>query len=232
MGLFSKVKSVVGLDIGSSAIKAVELKAGKGGSFQLLNLASEPLAPEAIVDGTILDAAVVIDTIATPFNDNKIKHADCATAVSGNAVIIDGYNVLITVEACLSRAPIFLARDGCFRDLAGIHGSYRKVTETIGAIELIAANLQSLGICHALWLFDSPVSNSGRLKTIIYELVEKNSWPWDVELLQNPDTELAKTDKIIITADSDVLDKCSRWINLTGYIIGRMADANIVDLSV
>ena len=91
-----------------------------------------------------------------------------AESVSGEAVIIDGYNILITIEACLSGASIFCGRDGCFRDLAGIHGSYRKVTETIPAIELIAGNLQSLGICHALWLFDSPVSNSGRPKTIIY----------------------------------------------------------------
>ncbi len=155
-----------------------------------------------------------------------------ADSVSGNAIIVDGYNVLITVEACLSRAPIFLARDGCFRDLAGIHGSYRKVTETIGAIELIAENLLSLDICHALWLFDSPVSNSGRLKTIIYELVGKNSWPFDVELLQNPDTELIATDKIVATSDSDVLDKCSRWINLNAYIIGGTTATNIVDLSV
>ena len=155
-----------------------------------------------------------------------------ADSISGSNIIIDGYNVLITVEALLSGAAIFCGRDGCYRDLAGIHGSYRKITETIPAIETIAENLQSLGVCHALWLFDSPVSNSGRLKTIIYELIEKNAWPWDVELLANPDTELISTDRVIATSDSDVLDKCSRWINLNAYIIGRTTGANIVDLSV
>lgn len=153
-------------------------------------------------------------------------------SVSGEAIVIDGYNVLITIEAYLGGAAVFCGRDGCFRDLAGVHGSYRKVTETIPAIELIAENLQSLGICHAMWLFDSPVSNSGRLKTIIYELIEKNVWPFDVELLQNPDTELIATDKVIATSDSDVLDKCSRWINLNAYIIGRTTAANIIDLSI
>jgi hypothetical protein len=153
-------------------------------------------------------------------------------SVSGEAVIIDGYNILITIEACLSGAAVFCARDGCFRDLAGIHGSYRKVTETIPALEVIAEKIQDLEISHALWLFDSPVSNSGRLKTIIYELIEKNNWPFDVELLQNPDTELIAADKIIATSDSDVLDKCSRWINLNAYIIGRETCANIVDLSI
>jgi len=152
--------------------------------------------------------------------------------IKGRPIAIDGYNVLITIEAYLSGAPIFCARDGCFRDLAGIHGSYRKVTETIPALEVIAEKIQDLEISHALWLFDSPVSNSGRLKTIIYELIEKNSWPFDVELMQNPDTELIATDKIIATSDSDVLDKCSRWINLNAYIIGRTHPANIVDLSV
>ncbi len=155
-----------------------------------------------------------------------------ADSVSGEAILIDGYNILITIEACLSGALIFCARDECFRDLSGVHGSYRKVTETIPAIELIAENLQSLGICHALWLFDSPVSNSGRLKTIVYELIEENNWPFDVELLQNPDTELIATDKVIATSDSDVLDKCSRWINLNAYIIGRTTADNIIDLSI
>ena len=85
-----KKKGVVGLDIGSSAIKVVELKpGGKGGNeYQLTNLGLEPLPPEAIVDGAIMDSGAVIDAIQRLFTAQKIKTNDVATSVSGNAVIV------------------------------------------------------------------------------------------------------------------------------------------------
>ncbi len=91
MALFgSKKKSVVGVDIGSSAVKVVELKAGgKGGDeFQLVNIGMEPLPPEAIVDGAIMDSGAVIDACQRVFSSQKIKTTDVATSVSGNAVIV------------------------------------------------------------------------------------------------------------------------------------------------
>ena len=90
MGLFGKKKGLVGLDIGSSAVKAVELSAGgKGGAeFHLVNLGMEPLPPEAIVDGAIMDSGSVIDAIQRLFSSRKIKTTDVATSLSGNAVIV------------------------------------------------------------------------------------------------------------------------------------------------
>ncbi len=90
MGLFGKKKGLVGLDIGSSAIKVVELKAGgKGGAeYQLTNIGIEPLPPEAIVDGAIMDSGAVIDGIQRLFAAQKIKTPDVCTGVSGNAVIV------------------------------------------------------------------------------------------------------------------------------------------------
>jgi len=167
-------------------------------------------------------------------NQLQIRRANevNVSELEAKPIIVDGYNVLITTEAALSGAPIFRSRDDCFRDLAGIHGSYRKVTETIPAIELIAKCLCGLRIESALWLFDSPVSNSGRLKTIIGSLAEENGWPWEVELLPNPDKKLIETDIIAATSDSDVLDKCGKWTNLTAHIISTaIPDAKIIDLS-
>jgi type IV pilus assembly protein PilM len=90
VALFGKKKGLVGVDIGSSAVKAVELKAGgKGGSeYQLVNIGLEPLPPEAIVDGAIMDSGSVIDAIQRLFSSQKIKTSDVATSVSGNAVIV------------------------------------------------------------------------------------------------------------------------------------------------
>ena len=61
---------------------------------------------------------------------------------AGQRIAIDGYNVLITIEAAMSGGCIFKARDGCLRDLASIHGTYRKVNETIPALQLIGEFLK------------------------------------------------------------------------------------------
>ena len=144
------------------------------------------------------------------------------TKITANPIAIDGYNILITIEAALSGGAIFLSRDGCMRDLSGIHRSYRKVQETVPALEIIAGFLSDINISQATWFFDSPVSNSGRLKTLMQQLAEKNNWPWQIELLTNPDKELIQTDMIIATSDSDVLDKAGRWTNLTRHIIENL----------
>jgi type IV pilus assembly protein PilM len=90
VALFGKRKGLVGVDIGSSAVKAVELKpGGKGGDeYQLLNIGTEALPPEAIVDGAIMDSGAVIDAIQRLFTSQKIKTNEVATSVSGNAVIV------------------------------------------------------------------------------------------------------------------------------------------------
>ena len=152
--------------------------------------------------------------------------------VTGQPLVIDGYNLLITVEAAMSGAFVFVGRDGCFRDLAGIHGTYRKVTETIPAVELIGRFLERAGISNVQWLLDRPVSNSGRLKTLITERAGENGWDWMVDLVVSPDAVLTKVDQVVATSDSVVLDKCSRWLNLTRRIIeSELPETNLVDLS-
>lgn len=158
-----------------------------------------------------------------------------AGKLSGCCIAIDGYNLLISVETAISGGYIFRCRDGCFRDLASVHGTYRQVEETIGAIELVAEVLNELGVEDVVWLFDRPVSNSGKLKTLIYELAGENGWQWNAELHFNPDKELAETDRVVVSSDSDVLDKCSGWTNLTEVIIAKLAERNtplkIIDLA-
>jgi len=158
----------------------------------------------------------------------EVKIADIAAKHIG----IDGYNVLITVEAAMSGACVFKGRDGCFRDLASIHGTYRKVTETIPAVQLIGNFLKEIGVIEALWLLDSPVSNSGRLKTLIGKLAGENGWDWEIELLTSPDAKLIKSNLVAATSDSVVLDGCKSWVNLARAIIeSKLPNPQLVDLS-
>lgn len=85
---FSRSKGVVGLDVGSATIKLVELKEKKGGQFILQRIGVEPLSPEAIVDGSIMDSSLVVDAITKLNEQTGVKTANYATSVSGHSVII------------------------------------------------------------------------------------------------------------------------------------------------
>lgn len=85
--LGKKTKSIVGLDIGSSALKAVELKPTRSG-FELVHIAHQNLQPDTIVDGHIIDLNHVSDCISRIWVENHIKTNQVATSLSGHAVIV------------------------------------------------------------------------------------------------------------------------------------------------
>ncbi len=154
-------------------------------------------------------------------------------SIKHNSLAVDGYNLLITVEAAISGAFIFIGRDGCCRDLASIHGTYRKVEETIPALELIIDFVGSLRPAEVVWLLDKPVSNSGRLKKIIDDTLLGDFDNFFVRLSVNPDAELISTGAIVVSSDSVVLDNCSRWTNLAEEIIRhKIPSAKLIDFSV
>jgi type IV pilus assembly protein PilM len=100
-GLGSKTKAVTGLDIGSRAVKAVELKAaGKG--FRVAAYGSEPIPPDAIVDGAIIDGGAVAEAIRRLFSNKAFKSKEVAASLSGNAVIVKKISLPVMTEAELA----------------------------------------------------------------------------------------------------------------------------------
>jgi hypothetical protein len=165
---------------------------------------------------------MVLMRTACSDDQRRQRKAKCASPanVTSQPLMLDGYNLLITIEAALSHAPLFISRDGCIRDLASVHGTYRKVNETLPAIKTIAHTLARLG--------------PSRLKKIIIDHAAQNALPWQVELVLSPDSMLIESDHIIATSDSAVIDGCDRWLNLARIIIERLTpeyDLNLLDLS-
>ena len=80
-------KNVVGLDIGSSSIKAIELKKSKG-DIEVAHVGFEPLASDIVVDSMIVDSGSVSSAISKIFTENTIKSKLVATSVSGHSVIV------------------------------------------------------------------------------------------------------------------------------------------------
>lgn len=98
MALFArKQKPVVGLDIGSSAVKVVELKRSKDG-YELISVGLESLSPETVVDGAIIDTLSVSSAIGRIYQAQRIKNKSVATSVSGHSVIIKKITMPILEE--------------------------------------------------------------------------------------------------------------------------------------
>lgn len=136
---------------------------------------------------------------------------------------IDGFNVLTTIEAALAGGVLLRGRDGCIRDLAGMHGTYRKVQETSPALQLIGRCLHDqLNVAELVWCLDRPVSNSGRLAVLIRQLGRQSGWPWSVVLSDRADAELRTRPEIVGTSDSGILDFRGPWFAVTREVLARM----------
>lgn len=153
-------------------------------------------------------------------NLSKCSAAD----LKNQAIEIDGFNLLILLESALSGAFIFKARDGLFRDISSVHGSYKRVVKTEEAIVLIGNVLKSYAPKSVKWYFDQPVSNSGKLKTKLLELSTLHDFNWEVELVFNPDKILAESKAVIISSDGWILDRAAQWFNLGAILIEEFVE--------
>ncbi len=159
---------------------------------------------------------------------NRNEKRKLATQVAGKTVWIDGFNLLTTIEAALSGGVLLLGRDGCLRDMASMHGSYRRVEETAPALELLGTYFNTWGLNSAVWLLDEPVSNSGRLKKVIENVARENAWNWTVQLDPNPDRTLIERPEIVVSADSFILDGCAQWLNVAAIVVSGIEHSAIV----
>jgi len=150
---------------------------------------------------------------------NRLQRQVPVEAIQQQELILDGFNVLILLESALSGAYLFKGLDGCYRDLSSVHGTYKKVTQTEVAIHLVASFLEKNNIKKATWVFDKPVSNSGRLKTLLEEIASAKNYNWEIILDNNPDKLLAESKSIAVSSDAWILNNAQRWFNLVGHLI-------------
>jgi type IV pilus assembly protein PilM len=117
-------KAVVGLDIGSSAIKAVVLKSSAKG-LRIEALASETVPPDSIVDGAIIDGVAVSETIRRLFDSHPFKTKEVAASLSGNAVIIKTISVPAMTDAELGGSIHWEAEQYIPFDIADVNLDYQ-----------------------------------------------------------------------------------------------------------
>lgn len=148
--LFRRQKPVVGLDIGSSAVKAVELKAsGKG--WKVVAFGIEALPPDAIVDGAIIDGTAVAEAIRRLFERLGIKNRDVAASLSGNAVIVKKITLPAMTDGELANSITWEAEQYIPFDIQDVNLDYQVLSRppkgtTAGTMDvlLVAAKKETI----------------------------------------------------------------------------------------
>ena len=146
--------------------------------------------------------------------------------LSGKDVMIDGFNTIITLEVMLCEGILFECMDGTIRDLAALRGTYRIIPETEDAIRMMFEILQKADIRKAIILLDEPVSNSGRLKSLMAEVGEDYSFDLDIRIIRDVDRTLYDKENVI-TTDSIILDHCISWINVASECMKEIGKKSI-----
>ena len=134
---------------------------------------------------------------------------------------VDGFNTIITLEVALSGSPVLYCRDGTVRDLAGLRGTYRVIDKTQKAIELILGQLKVLKIPESVFYLDAPVSNSGRLSTLIRQCAEDIGSYVQVQVIPDVDRTLEQMEGVV-SGDAIILNHCISWINIMPRILEQV----------
>jgi type IV pilus assembly protein PilM len=166
--VFRKAKAVVGLDIGSSAVKAVELKP-VGKSYRVAAFGIEAVPPDSIVDGAIIDAGAVADAIRRIFERNKsFKAKDVCASLSGNAVIVKKITLPVMTESELAESIYWEAEQYIPFDIQDVNLDYQVLDpgtgpESRGSMDvlLVAAKKEKIGD------YTSVIAQAGRTAVIV-----------------------------------------------------------------
>jgi hypothetical protein len=163
--------------------------------------------------------------LARVISSSKSAKARKAKAVPVQAlrdadVIIDGYNVLITVESLLAGRPVYLSDDGFLRDTFGIFNRYRPAELTDDALAAIFDLLVAAAPARIAFLLDQQMSRSGELAARIRALMADRQLPGTTCTAKDADHRLKTFTGIVASADGCIIDSASVVVDIPAKIAG------------
>jgi len=141
--------------------------------------------------------------------------------VRNKDLMIDGYNVIITIEAGLSGRPLILADDGFIRDISGLSGRFKKTEKTEKALQLVLGVLKKAKPYQTLFLFDAPISMSGKLAQEVRARLNREDLLGDARAVKVPEKILNGFRGIIATSDTAIIDQSEKVLDLAGDILKK-----------
>jgi hypothetical protein len=143
----------------------------------------------------------------------------------GARLLVDGHNVLITVESALAGRPLIAATDGVIRDVAGISHRYHISSLTHEAIDSTLLLLKVYPPRETLFLLDAPIRQSGELAALLRVGLKNLGLPGDAQTVKVPEADLVVPHAVVATSDSAVLDRAKQAVDLTGAVIRSLGRA-------
>jgi type IV pilus assembly protein PilM len=129
--LFNRNRSLVGLDIGSNTVKAIELKPS-GKTYRVSAIAVQPVPPDSIVDGSIIDSGAVTDSLGRMFSSKQFKGKEVAASLSGNSVIVRRITLPVMSESELSESIYWEAEQYIPFDIQDVNLDYQIINGARG----------------------------------------------------------------------------------------------------
>jgi type IV pilus assembly protein PilM len=160
----AKPKSLVGVDIGSSAVKVAELKKS-GNRYKLEALGKASLPVDTIVDGSIISKLPLAEAIERIFRDKKIRNGKIATSISGHSVIVKKVSLPAMSEGELAKSIQWEAEQYIPFDLAEVNVDYQVIEREPGSqklqVILVAAKKEKIAD------YTSVISMAGKIPTVV-----------------------------------------------------------------
>ncbi|GAB4233941.1 MAG: type IV pilus assembly protein PilM [Acidobacteriota bacterium] len=160
----SRPKNLVGVDIGSSAVKIVALRK-VGTQYRVEALGKAVLPPDTIVDGSVIAKLPLAEAIERVFREQKIRNNRVATSISGHSVIVKKVALPAMTEEELAQSIQWEAEQYIPFDLSEVNVDYQVVERSAGdqklEVILVAAKKEKIAD------YTSVISLAGKIPVVV-----------------------------------------------------------------
>ncbi len=143
--------------------------------------------------------------------------------LAGRELVVDGFNVLITVEAGLSGGEVFLSMDGMVRDNAMAFSNYKIRSETEDAAARVVGELARNPPSVTTWVFDSQIGNSGRLAEHVRRLMDAQGVRGRCMTSPDADGSILKFNSTTATSDTMLIRRLESVVDLPQAVFAGLA---------
>ncbi len=168
---------------------------------------------------TSLEREILTRAVFTKEEAIRRKKKRCLIKeLKGQSLVVDGHNVLITVESALRGLPVFLGDDGFVRDASRLSRKFKKTVQTREALKALREALAKLSLNQVIVYFDAPLSRSGELAAETRKLLGSQRFGLEVYTVPSADLCLRKA-PLIATSDSALIDQALKVFDLGAYTL-------------
>ncbi len=150
--------------------------------------------------------------------------------VKGRRVIIDGFNVLMTIRAALLRRPLILCDDGFIRDISSAFEKVKVTASLYTALEIMLFSLKRLKPANVTVFFDSGVSKSGLFAAYTRRCLLRYGLTGGSVAVKKADVATLSVKGLVASSDAVIILRSYEVADLGGWIASKIAPESLLDI--